>query len=1133
MRLTNLDVVGGRFLVVAGEKPRGGGFSVVKKALNMTTGEPVAIKFVTGAADDILRKVFEREESLLRRSKHPNIIRFIDSGLDGDTPYIVLAWAERNISALLDTDEPPLWEPFIKGILSPVADALAYLHGEAIEHRDIKPINVLADDQGTPLLADFGIAKLQQGSIDTSLTLANLGSRLWAPPEYATAAPFVRDVFALGVLLIYGMTPKTNRPSEFYHLQPALEELDLPSELRELIGASVNVSPEARPKNAIEFVRRLNRAVEAQIPVAARFQVGFGLTRAARNQIVGENGFPDRAESILLKDLAGESFASFRWDSETGKFDSSVIFLVGATLMLTLKFDDSVAGLLVTGARRPDYDVLERSRNGALRTDMLVSWAVAQNASSSSVAVEALIGQLTLHHAASSDLGGVLDDAGSELLSKWRRSLDARESIETDRIGVLEFENSKPRGGKETEFTLLEEQEEDLVGSEWQILDHAGRPEMRGYVVQQSGTSLFVRWQWGQGNVSSKRRQLHPYLGPSQSALSRQRDALRQIESGSTFNPDLLELVSSPANAQPPSPVDNVDWVSDLDESKQAAVRAAVGLKDCMVVAGPPGTGKTRFIAETVAQTLLRKPSAKILIVSQTHVAIDNALERLVRTGVNNIVRIGRRDDDRVADSSRSLLLDEQLELWAQATRTKAETYFDERAMAAGISRGDLRAVMHLEEFISIQRNRIYLQSRLLSSEASPTATRLDMVDDSIELRKKVDDARKREEQALTAARTLLDGAFEVPESPSAEAAGQIVAKLIAKSEQSAELLDLLRLQADWLQRISSDDRLAAIFLSSSQVIAGTCLGFIGHKAVRDLTFDLCIIDEASKATSTEALVPLVRSSKFVLVGDENQLPPLDEALLRDAETLAANNLTAEFVKETLFMRLSRDLPPANRFMLTDQYRMISPIGNLISDCFYEGTLRSPLREGVQGYASFGREVLWLDTSSAQGRRENFDPRSSGSYMNRYEAKVAIERLETIDSMIDLGLIPKQADGTKYSLLLIAPYRSQLDELARQLSRVRPNHLIVEVESVDAVQGREADFAIFSVTRSNSERKLGFLGADYWRRINVALSRARYGLTIVGDADFSSSQPGGLKRVLTHIRANKMECEVRRADVPE
>ena len=84
--------------------------------------------------------------------------------------------------------------------------------------------------------------------------------------------------------------------------------------------------------------------------------------------------------------------------------------------------------------------------------------------------------------------------------------------------------------------------------------------------------------------------------------------------------------------------------------------------------------------------------------------------------------------------------------------------------------------------------------------------------------------------------------------------------------------------------------------------------------------------------------------------------------------------------------------------------------------------------------------------------------------------------------------------------------------------------------SVDAVQGRESDVAFFSVTRSNSRAELGFIGPDYWRRINVALSRARFGLTIVGDAGFVRGTTGALKKVLTYVETHPDDCELRTAE---
>lgn len=124
-------------------------------------------------------------------------------------------------------------------------------------------------------------------------------------------------------------------------------------------------------------------------------------------------------------------------------------------------------------------------------------------------------------------------------------------------------------------------------------------------------------------------------------------------------------------------------------------------------------------------------------------------------------------------------------------------------------------------------------------------------------------------------------------------------------------------------------------------------------------------------------------------------------------------------------------------------------------------------------------------------------------------------------------------DGAPYNVLLISPYRGQIGELKRRLASHTFKWLFVDVESVDAVQGREADFVVFSVTRSNSSSRFGFLGRENWRRINVAVSRARFGLTIIGDAVFSSDDRSALARVLTYMRQHPSECEIRSAHVSD
>lgn len=1125
------EILDGRF-VLQDLAPRSGGSAVVKKATDINNGGFVAVKFLVDGKDSVLRRLFKRESELLRGTKHPNIVKFVDAGVDeSDTPYVVLAWVDDNLNDVFDRTEPLAWGEFVPRIIRPLADAVAYLHQQGIEHRDIKTINVLADDKESPLLADFGIAKQHDESSSTQ-TVSNFGTYLWTPPEGAEAEAYMRDVFALGVMCIYGMLRKDERPRTYDELDAKLASLGLPDDLNELIGLSISRDPGRRPRNALEFIRRLDRAVAAQQPNAPKTRVYVGLTNAARRQLVGESGISDQADGVLLDDLRGDVWVSARWDNDLSQYDPTVIFLTGTELRITAKRDVGQSWFSVTGVTRPNYEDLERARDRGMRVSEFISWTTQRPLDSSAVAgayellLERVIEFSTQRDAEASGQQGV-----SQIVGAWRRLLDAREALLSEEAEELEFVKYEHRSDRETKFTLVEEPETDLIGTEWLILDEVrNRPIMQGTVVHQTDTGLSIQWTWRRSKktkIPAKNR-LRPYLGPNASALVRQRSALQLLESGSSAISELPRLLEEPGEAQPPRPPQHVDWKSDLDPSKQEAVKAALGLDDVMVVTGPPGTGKTRFIAETVYQFLRSNPEAQVLIVSQTHVAVDNAIERLLSSGINEIVRIGGSDDARISDSSRKLLLENKVTGWAKEIRQRSEQQFEKRAEKAGVDKDHLRAILLLEEYDARRRQIAEIERTLEAADSQgETASRLDLLDEPGELRRKLRSMREHQRETLVAFHKAVSGSLSLGERPSQNDVRAAVDLLLNQSPASKALSSLMRLQGEWLQRLEVDNAIASLYLQSSRVIAGTCLGFLSHPAVRDVQFDLCIIDEASKATSTEALVPAVRSRRIVMVGDANQLPPVDEDLIHRRDLLESFELNPDFVKQTLFSRLVENLPDANRFALHEQYRMVAPIGNLVSECFYEGRLRSPNEAGVRGYEHLGKTVCWLDTSSNDRRFEARDTYYAGSFVNRCEADVAMQRLASIESGLETGLIEPKANGEPYEVLLIAPYRGQIDELKRRLDRQSVSHLRVEVESVDAVQGREADFVIFSVTRSNKERRFGFLGQDYWRRINVALSRARFGLTIVGDAVFSSDERGALSRVLTYMRQHPDECEIR------
>ena len=686
--------------------------------------------------------------------------------------------------------------------------------------------------------------------------------------------------------------------------------------------------------------------------------------------------------------------------------------------------------------------------------------------------------------------------------------------------------------GRRAVFTLSEVSELDLIGTDWEVFDPQTEHRFgRGEIIDQEGdkVTLLSRIEF---RSQPTRATLRPVRRPVCGGTSAPTNCSRGRPSRSTPGPQLRDILVNPSVNQDPISVEIEDWSLELDDTKKAAVQAALGAKQALVVQGPPGTGKTSFITETVIQFLRQQPAARVLIASQTHVAVDNAVERLHAAGVQGLVRLAGVDDSAVQAGARELLLDRKLRVWAEGVRKRAEATMTQLATTLGVSPQHLRAALVLEQLASVARRLDMIRDHVRGMDeekggSSDLATAVEGEDPRERYQSDLDQLTHRRGELVNVAQQELAGDLTISAEIDSEQARNAVELLLGDEPEVRALLRLVELQANWLERISSEASLAPVFLSSTSVVAGTCTGFLRLPTVAELEFDLCIVDEASKATLTEAVVPMARAKRWILVGDTNQLPPTDEDLLRSPKLLEEHGVTKEQVTETLFQRMVNYLPPDSQLMLTDQYRMIRPIGNLISSCFYDGKLRSPRTEGLEGYDRIvGAPVTWIDTGDlGDQRRESV---AGTSRANRTEARLLAEQLVTIDGAVDYGVITPLEDR-KIEVLVIAPYKSQVEELSRQvLSRSLP-HLVVSIMSVDAVQGRESDLALISVTRSNPQGELGFLGAEYWRRINVALSRARFGLSIVGDADFIRGTRGALRNVLEYIDQHPGDCMVKAA----
>lgn len=291
-----------------------------------------------------------------------------------------------------------------------------------------------------------------------------------------------------------------------------------------------------------------------------------------------------------------------------------------------------------------------------------------------------------------------------------------------------------------------------------------------------------------------------------------------------------------------------------------------------------------------------------------------------------------------------------------------------------------------------------------------------------------------------------------------------------------------------------------------TKIVATTCMG-TNHAVFQRRTFDVCIVDEASQITLPTILGPLLRARKFVLVGDHYQLPPL----VQNKAALEGG------LDVSLFRQLSEE-QPESVVALGRQYRMCEEIMTLSNELIYHGLLQCgnesvATREleitnpkGVDGYHSAdtscdGREErCWLKHATSKTKKvvfANTDPLGKKAMESLVAGggKTITNTLEaTLAAQLVLALLAQGVPAGEIGVITL--YRSQL-ALIRQLFRRAGIDAAVEIDSADRFQGRDKEAIVLSMVRSNERGIVGSLLED-WRRVNVALTRARSKIVILG-----------------------------------
>lgn len=292
--------------------------------------------------------------------------------------------------------------------------------------------------------------------------------------------------------------------------------------------------------------------------------------------------------------------------------------------------------------------------------------------------------------------------------------------------------------------------------------------------------------------------------------------------------------------------------------------------------------------------------------------------------------------------------------------------------------------------------------------------------------------------------------------------------------------------------------RINAQLFDEARVVACTLVGS-ANRLLEGQKFGTLFIDEAAQALEAACWIPIRRVSRVILAGDHCQLPPT----VKSFAALKAG------LGKTLMERIV-DNKPEVVTLLKMQYRMNEEIMRFSSDWFYGNQVESAPEVKFRSILDLDIPMTWVDTSQFQLPeneeslfKEQFVGESFGR-INKAEAELTLMALETyfnkigkqriLDERIDVGVI--------------SPYRAQVQYLRRLLKKkdfFKPYRHLISVNTVDGFQGQERDVILISLVRANDEGQIGFL-RDL-RRMNVAITRARMKLIILGDASTMTRHP--------------------------
>lgn len=638
------------------------------------------------------------------------------------------------------------------------------------------------------------------------------------------------------------------------------------------------------------------------------------------------------------------------------------------------------------------------------------------------------------------------------------------------------------------------------------------------------------------------------------SQFKKQVEACKKFENKDIVNPELCGIIATPERIPEPNRID-IDYDGFIkqvinknlktDQTQREAVLEALHYKPVYLIQGPPGTGKTTVIVELIQQIISQNSNAKILVTSQSNLAVDNVLERLPE---NILFMRLAADEDRISNEIKEHSFQSKLKNWVKDTQENSTKFFQnhfQRKIKDKV----------LVTFYNFYSNNIRIGN----------------------------------ENAFGSFNNLLRMQNQYIKELFGNAKNFKEVEQIFNEKLGKEFQQLKTTQKDWFAFLSNADTdegakkksmlndgsneidLRIAFVKSVNVIGATCIHIASSQYSKiNFRFDYVIMDESSKASPAENLVPINMGQNIILIGDHKQLPPVitrEEAVKQKVkDKLEDNGLDIEkefgeslFEKLTIAFEANENLHSFIK-MLDIQYRMPRQIGNLIGRFFYNGKLKNP---DIKLLPNFDKDkfhelkfkkpttsifdtatdkeievpnsVVFVSTSNQPNPNDNDNKFNRSNECNKNTIKEILKQLNK--------LYPDNLKREKpLTIGVIAGYRGQVNLLKDSIDlQLYKNFLkideegkaetLIEINTVDKFQGAERDIIIYDIVKSSKGgSSIGFL--DDYRRINVAFSRVKRLLIVVGDSEYilkrATLNPSG---IFTEFKLKEIVAELDRQGV--